>query len=61
MTLAFVGFGVLVSNPIAGAILGGERNWVGLIAWCGSLLATAGASMVASRIVKVGTRLATVI
>ena len=61
MTLAFVGFGVLVSNPIAGAILGAERNWVGLILWCGSLLATAGASMVASRITKVGTRLATII
>lgn len=38
MTLAFVGFGVLVSNPIAGAILGTDQNWIGLIIWCGVLL-----------------------
>ena len=55
MTLAFVGFGVLVSNPIAGAILGENRNWVGL---CGTLLAVSGTSMAASRIVKVGFELA---
>jgi predicted MFS family arabinose efflux permease len=61
MTLTFVGLGVLVSNPIAGAILGEERNWIGLICWCGTLLAVSGASMWASRVAKVGFALVTVI
>lgn len=61
MTLAFVGFGVLVSNPIAGAILGYDRDWIGLIVWCGTLLAMSGASMAASRIVKAGFGFSTVI
>lgn len=54
MTLAFVGVGVLVSNPIAGAILGGGENWVGLIVWAGVLLTASTVSMAASRITKVG-------
>jgi len=54
MTLAFVGFGVLVSNPIAGAILDGPGGWVGLITWCGVLLSASSASMAASRVSKVG-------
>lgn len=54
MTLATVGFGVLVSNPIASAILGNHRNWVGLIAWCGALLVASRVCLAASRIVKVG-------
>ncbi|KAI1505676.1 MFS general substrate transporter [Biscogniauxia marginata] len=61
MTLSFVGFGVLVSNPIAGAILGNGNNWVGLIVWGGVLLAASSMSMVASRIVKVGPGLFNVI
>ncbi|KAL4869525.1 hypothetical protein BDV12DRAFT_208375 [Aspergillus spectabilis] len=54
MTLAVVGFGVLVSNPIAGAILDGRGGWVGLIAWCGALLVASFFSMVASRACKLG-------
>ncbi|ROW07068.1 hypothetical protein VPNG_06651 [Cytospora leucostoma] len=54
MTLLLVGIGVLVSSPIAGAILGEEQNWVGLIVWCGVLLVASSVSMAASRIVKVG-------
>ncbi|KAI5921762.1 MFS general substrate transporter [Camillea tinctor] len=54
MTLCFIGFGVLVSNPIAGAILGSDDNWTGLIAWCGALLAASSISMAASRASKVG-------
>ncbi|KAI1486917.1 MFS general substrate transporter [Biscogniauxia mediterranea] len=54
MTLGFVGFGVLISNPIAGAILGKGNNWTGLIVWCGALLAASSISMAASRVVKVG-------
>ncbi len=61
MTLAFVGLGVLVSNPIAGAILGYERNWTGLIVWCGTLLAASAAAMWASRVLKVGCGLVAII
>lgn len=61
MTLAFVGFGVLVSNPIAGAILGQEEDWVGLIGWCGGLLVASTFSMAASRVSKVGFGLTNVI
>lgn len=61
MTLAFVGFGVLVSNPIAGAILGQDQNWVGLIVWCGVLLFASSVSMAASRIIKVGPGLTKII
>lgn len=61
MTLGFVGFGVLVSNPIAGAILAADASWIGLIVWCGALLTASAVSMAASRIVKVGYKLAKVI
>jgi predicted MFS family arabinose efflux permease len=54
MTLAFVGIGVLIGNPIAGAILDTEGNWVGLLVWAGALLAASSVSMAASRVVKVG-------
>ncbi|KAH8697433.1 putative monocarboxylate transporter [Talaromyces proteolyticus] len=54
MTLATVGCGVLVSNPIAGAILNGRGGWIGLIVWCGVLLMASCASMAASRVAKVG-------
>ncbi|PQE10385.1 major facilitator superfamily transporter protein [Rutstroemia sp. NJR-2017a WRK4] len=54
MTLGFVGFGVLVSNPIAGAILAVDGSWTGLIVWCGALLTASTLSMAASRIAKVG-------
>lgn len=61
MTLAFVGLGVLVSNPIAGAILGTDENWVGLIVWCGVLLAASLTCLVVSRVLKVGPGLAKVL
>ncbi|EFE38640.1 hypothetical protein TRV_06689 [Trichophyton verrucosum HKI 0517] len=54
MTLAVVGCGVLVGNPIAGAILNGRGGWVGLICWCGALLTASVISMAASRVSKVG-------
>ncbi|KAI0868270.1 MFS general substrate transporter [Hypoxylon argillaceum] len=54
MTLAYIGVGVLVGNPIAGAILGENGNWVGLLAFCASILFTSFAFIVASRITKVG-------
>ena len=61
MTLAFVGFGVLVSNPIAGAILGERQDWIGLIIWCGTLLAASSVAMVGSRVLKVGWGVSTII
>lgn len=61
MTLAIVGFGVLVSNPIAGAILNGKGGWIGLIVWCGSLLVASFLSMAASRVSKIGFGFARVI
>ncbi|KAM3554245.1 hypothetical protein MY1884_006237 [Beauveria asiatica] len=54
MTLGTVGFGVLVSNPIAGAIVGHDNNWIGLISWCGALLFASSICLVASRVSKVG-------
>ncbi|KAI0480016.1 major facilitator superfamily domain-containing protein [Xylaria cf. heliscus] len=57
MVLAYVGVGVLVGNPIAGAILGRNGNWTGLITFCASLLIVSGGTIVASRVMKVGWRL----
>ncbi|KAI0199348.1 major facilitator superfamily domain-containing protein [Astrocystis sublimbata] len=57
MTLAFIGVSVLVGNPIAGAILGRNGNWTGLIAFCASFLVVSGGTIFASRIMKVGWRL----
>ncbi|KAI1375688.1 MFS general substrate transporter [Hypoxylon crocopeplum] len=54
MTLSVVGIGLLVSNPIAGAILGEDQNWTGLVVWCGVLLFASTASLIASRVAKVG-------
>lgn len=59
-SLLWVGSGLvvvgmfLVSNPIAGAILGRDQDWVGLVVWCGVLLFASFVSMSACRIVKVG-------
>lgn len=54
MTLCTAGFGMLISNPIAGAILGHDNNWNGLIGWCGALLLMSVVCLAASRIIKVG-------
>lgn len=59
MVLAYVGVGVLVGNPIAGAILGRNGNWTGLITFCAPLLVILGGSIVVSRVMKVGWRLDT--
>ncbi|KAI1447879.1 major facilitator superfamily domain-containing protein [Annulohypoxylon stygium] len=61
MTLAFIGFGMLISNPIAGAILSDDENWVGLVVWCGALLAASFIGLTVSRILKVGPGLTKVI
>lgn len=55
MTLGTVGCGVLVAEPIAGAILDFENGgWLGLIAWSGSLLSFGGLMVVVARVIKLG-------
>ena len=61
MTLGTVGFGVLISNPIAGAIVYPGNDWLGLISWCGALLFASSFCLVASRVSKAGWGLTTVI
>lgn len=51
------GLGLLVGEPIAGAILRGHGGWVGLQVWCGALLAMSGIFSLSARIAKVGTEL----
>ena len=53
MTFTFIGLGVLIGTPVAGAILR-EGGWIGLQCWCGAVLATSGFFMLAARITKVG-------
>lgn len=61
MTLVTTGCGVLVSNPIAGAIAGNGGSWVGLVGWCGGLLIASSICLVASRVCKAGWGLTTAI
>ncbi|KAJ2976783.1 hypothetical protein NUW58_g8002 [Xylaria curta] len=52
MTLLFVGIGALISYPIAGAIVGDNSNWVGLIVFSGVLLAASTVVLAMCRIAK---------
>ena len=55
MTLGAVGCGVLIAEPVAGAILGTQTSgWFGLVAWSGSLMMTGCLSMVLARFKKTG-------
>jgi predicted MFS family arabinose efflux permease len=56
MTLGIVGCGVLVAEPIAGAILRGNGRWAGLVGWCGGLLVLGALSLGGARLSKVGWR-----
>ncbi|KAL9084573.1 MAG: hypothetical protein Q9165_007998 [Trypethelium subeluteriae] len=57
MTLGIVGCGVLVAEPIAGAILDNEGGWTGLIGWCAALLIASALSIGAARLSKTGAKL----
>ena len=46
--------GVLIGIPIAGAILGQTKDWTGLQAFCGAMLAVAGVLAIVLRVVKKG-------
>ena len=56
MALTISGCGLLVGEPIAGAILRGRGGWIGLQAWCGILLIISGLFSLAARVLKVGLR-----
>ena len=62
MTFGTVGCGVLIAEPIAGAILGRpEGGWLGLVAWTGALMLAGSMFLVAARTAKVGCKLRMVI
>ena len=52
MSFTFAGFGLLVGNPVAGAILG-RGDWKGLQAFCGATVVLALVCMIAARLAKV--------
>ena len=56
MNFALAAIGLLIGNPIAGAILrsGSGEAWHGLMGFCGACVALAALSMVAARVSKVG-------
>ena len=54
MCFAFAGFGLLVGNPVAGAILGTGNQFVGVQALCGGTVAVAAVAMVWARVWKAG-------
>lgn len=56
MSFTFAGFGLLVGNPVAGAILGSD-HWVGLQAFSGATTGLAMLTMAGARIAKGGSSL----
>ncbi|KAI0146896.1 major facilitator superfamily domain-containing protein [Xylariaceae sp. FL1272] len=54
MTLAIVGVGSLISYPIAGAILGSDEHWLGLILFAGLLLTASTVVLGTTRVIKLG-------
>ncbi|KAK0515033.1 hypothetical protein JMJ35_002412 [Cladonia borealis] len=54
MSFAFAGFGLLVGNPVAGAILGTGDNFTGVQAFCGGTVAAAAIFVLFARVSKVG-------
>ncbi|KAH8197203.1 hypothetical protein TruAng_008620 [Truncatella angustata] len=59
MSFAIIGLGALIGSPAAGAILGSspERNWTGLIVWCGTMFMVSAAILTSVRILRVGLKL----
>jgi predicted MFS family arabinose efflux permease len=57
MAMSISGFGLLIGEPVAGAILRSKGGWVGLQIWCGVLLTLSGLFSLAARILKVGPKL----
>ena len=59
MSFAVIGLGSLIGSPAAGAILGNrpDRDWTGLIVWCGVVFMVATVVITCVRILKVGFKL----
>lgn len=57
MAFAFIGLGVLIGEPAAGAILGSNENWNGVIIWCGVMLVAGSFILVGARYAKVGPKI----
>ncbi len=57
MFLGVSGLGILVGNPVAGAILRNQGSWAGLQAWSGATVLIAAVFMLAGRLAKFGPRL----
>ena len=56
MALAIASFGLIVGNPVAGAILAGEGRYTGLQAFCGVTLVLSAVLLAGVRIVKAGVK-----
>lgn len=54
MSFAFIGLGVLIGEPAAGAILGSQDNWTGMIVWCGVMLIASSIILTGARYAKIG-------
>lgn len=56
MCFAIIGLGALIGSPAAGAILGNspDRNWTGLIVWCGTMFMVSAVILTFVRVLKVG-------
>ena len=57
MAFASIGLGVLIGEPAAGAILGSNQNWTGVIIWCGVMLMASSIILSGARYAKVGLKL----
>lgn len=59
MSFAIIGLGALIGSPVAGAILGDSdnRNWTGLIVWCGVMFFASTSILISVRTMKVGFKL----
>jgi predicted MFS family arabinose efflux permease len=59
MSFAIIGLGALIGSPVAGAILGdsNNRNWTGLIVWCGVMFFASTGILITVRTMKVGFKL----
>lgn len=51
---SLMGLGTLTGSPVAGVILGSEKNFTGVYAWCGSALTTACVGFCIVRYMRVG-------
>lgn len=54
MSMALAEVGLLVGNPIAGALLRSRSGWLGLQAWAGTLITVSMLDMMARRIARAG-------